>query len=112
VSTPPRNRRSKPAAPSSTSRRPGSSQAARRALRRGPAYQDSRLVLGPINYALMGAGVVAAVVGFYLLAIGEMSISPTLLVLGYCVLIPAGLLIERVPERSGKASRSPDSGGE
>ena len=82
------------------------------ALRRGPAYQDSRLVLGPVNYALMSGGVVAAVVGFYLLALGEMSFAPILLVLGYCVLIPAGLLIERVPGRSERGSKNPDTGGE
>jgi hypothetical protein len=60
----------------------------------------------------MGGGVLAAVIGFYLLAVGSMSLAPILLVLGYCVLIPAGLLIERVPERSERGPKAQDSGGE
>src|SRR5262245_44202553 len=103
-----RNRKGKPGREVPPgSRRPASSVAVRRALRRGPAYQDSRLVLGTINYALMGMAVVAAVVGFYLLSIGESVLSPILIVLSYCVIIPAGLLIER----KAKGAKSPGSGG-
>ena len=93
-------------------RRTGSSPAVKRALRRGPAYHQSRLVLGRRNYLLMAAGVVAIVIGFLLLDQREMSIAPALLVLGYCVLIPAGLLWEQVPGRAGQGRPGPGGEGE
>jgi hypothetical protein len=90
--------------------RPGASRAVKKALRRGPAYEKSRLVLGPLNYGLMGAGAVSALVGFALLAAHDISLAPFLLVLGYCVLIPAGLLLERVPGRKPGAAGAPTEG--
>lgn len=86
--------------------------AVRRALRRGPAYRESRLVLGKLNYALLGAAAVAIVLGFLLLARRETSLAPALLVLGYCILIPAALLLERVPGRSGQGQPGPTGEGE
>ena len=46
------------------------------------------------NYAIMGAGLVTIVVGFITLASGSITLAPILLVLGYCVLIPVGLLVK------------------
>jgi hypothetical protein len=60
----------------------------------------------------MGAGLASIVVGFLLLASREISLSPFLLVLGYCVLIPAGLLIERVPGRSRSGPTGTPNEGE
>lgn len=108
-----RDRRGKPAAAARKPAppRPGASRAVKRALRRGPAYEQSRLVLGPLNYGLMGGGLLSILVGFALLAARDISLAPFLLVLGFCVLIPAGLLVERVPGRKpGGPDASP--GGE
>ena len=49
--------------------------------------------LRPLNFALLGAGVVAIGVGYVLLDRGSTVAAPLLLVLGYAVLVPAGLLV-------------------
>lgn len=46
------------------------------------------------NYAIMGAGIVTIIAGFISLASGSITLAPILLVLGYCVLIPVGLLVK------------------
>lgn len=46
----------------------------------------------PVNYALMGGGMVALAVGFLLLAQGSIVAAPLLLALGYVVLIPLGII--------------------
>ena len=92
-------------------RRPQSSSAARRALRRGTPQYQTRLVLQKRNYLLLGAGAVSVVLGFVLLSNKEISLAPALLVLGYCVLIPAGFLWEHVPGKSSGQGR-PGPGGE
>jgi hypothetical protein len=50
--------------------------------------------LGKKNYAIMGAGLLTIVAGFITLASGSITLAPILLVLGYCVLIPVGLLVK------------------
>jgi hypothetical protein len=50
--------------------------------------------LGKKNYAIIGAGVVTIAGGFISLASGSITLAPILLVLGYCVLIPVGLLVK------------------
>ena len=50
--------------------------------------------LGKKNYAIMGAGIVTIAAGFITLASGSITLAPILLVLGYCVLIPVGLLVK------------------
>lgn len=92
--------------------RPGASRVVKKALKRGPSFEKPRLVLGPLNYGLMGAGALSVVVGFLLLAARDISLAPFLLVLGYCVLIPAGLLVERVPGRSTQGASPAPSEGE
>ena len=91
-----------PRSAASAPRRPQSSTAAKRAPRRGASYQQSRLVLLRRNYMLLGAGVVSILIGFLLLSKKEISLAPALLVLGYCVLIPAGFLWEHVPGKNGQ----------
>ncbi|MFW6084373.1 MAG: hypothetical protein ACODAA_04105 [Gemmatimonadota bacterium] len=49
--------------------------------------------LRALNFALLGAGLVAIVVGYVLLDRGSTVAAPLLLVLGYAVLVPAGLLL-------------------
>jgi hypothetical protein len=46
------------------------------------------------NYAIMGVGLATIVAGFITLASGSITLAPILLVLGYCVLIPVGLLVK------------------
>ncbi len=48
---------------------------------------------GPLNWWLLAGGVILAAVGFVFLYFGDTIISTTLLVLGYCVVIPVALLI-------------------
>lgn len=51
--------------------------------------------LGPVNWALFAVAVVSVVVGYVLLDRGSTTAAPVLLVLGYVVLFPAGLLVGR-----------------
>jgi hypothetical protein len=46
------------------------------------------------NYLLMGAGIAAIAIGFLCLNQGSTTLAPILLVLGFCVLIPVGILIK------------------
>jgi len=48
---------------------------------------------GPLNSLLLGAGVVLLAAGYVTLARGSITMAPALLVTGYCVLIPASLLV-------------------
>lgn len=50
------------------------------------------LSFSSVNAIWLGAAALAIVVGYVLLARGSMTIAPVLLVLGYCVLIPIGLV--------------------
>ncbi len=59
---------------------------------------SARLQLGTKNYALLGAAVLALVLGYTLLARGSVQLAPVLLVLGYCVLFPLGLLLNNGQE--------------
>lgn len=49
--------------------------------------------MGPLNFVLLGAAVVAIVIGYILLDRGSITAAPVLLVVGYAVLVPAGLLV-------------------
>ena len=48
---------------------------------------------GPANYALMALAFVAIVAGYVLLDGGSVTAAPLLLVLGYAILLPAGILL-------------------
>ena len=92
-----------------TGKRSGPSPAVRRALRRGAAYHTPRIVLERFNYLIMAAGLVSVIIGFILLANREITLSPILLVLGYCILLPAAFLLrrnagQRTPPDSGESS--------
>lgn len=47
----------------------------------------------PLNVVLLAAGLVAILAGYVLLADGSTVAAPLLLLLGYAVLVPAGLLV-------------------
>jgi hypothetical protein len=48
---------------------------------------------GVLNTALLGLGVAVLAGGYMSLSKGSMTLAPVLLVAGYCVLIPAALLV-------------------
>jgi len=54
---------------------------------------DLGFTWGPLNTILMGFGVAVLVGGFLALSKGSTTLAPVLLVLGYCGLIPASLLV-------------------
>jgi hypothetical protein len=45
------------------------------------------------NYVLLGGAILALAFGYYLLQRGSTGVAPVLLVLGYCVLFPLGLVL-------------------
>lgn len=55
--------------------------------------RDSALRFSGVNAVLIGAGLVSVTVGFVLLAGGSTVAAPLLLVLGYAVLIPLGIIL-------------------
>jgi hypothetical protein len=54
---------------------------------------EGSLRFTPKNLALLGAGLAAIVLGYVLLGAANNSIAPLLLVLGYAVLIPLGIIL-------------------
>ena len=48
---------------------------------------------GVLNSAFLALGVAVLVVGYMSLAKGSLTLAPVLLVIGYCVMIPASLLV-------------------
>ncbi len=52
---------------------------------------------GKKNWMILGAGLVSIILGFITLASGSITLAPILLVLGYCVLIPVGIMIKDKP---------------
>ena len=48
---------------------------------------------GVLNTALLGLGVAVLAAGYMSLSKGSLTLAPVLLVAGYCVLIPASLLV-------------------
>jgi hypothetical protein len=53
------------------------------------------------NYLILGAGVFLIILGFVFLAGGDITISPILLVLGYCVIIPLGIPLPKGKDEEG-----------
>ena len=80
-------------------RKPGSTRP--RSLRK-PIEADLGFDWGTPNNALLGLGIVALVVGYLALSKGSTTLAPVLLVTGYCVLIPASLLVRRRTPSSGE----------
>ncbi len=54
---------------------------------------QSRLQFGVVNLVLLGGAALALTAGYVLLASGSTSLAPVLLVVGYCVLLPLGLIV-------------------
>ncbi len=72
-----------------------------RTLRR-PPEADLGFSWGPLNSALLVLGILVLVAGYIALSKGSITLAPVLLVLGYCGLIPASLLLRGRKEGSGE----------
>jgi len=62
------------------------------AVAAAPASDESSLRFSVANLAFLAAGLVAIILGYVLLAGGSTVGAPLLLVLGYAVLIPLGII--------------------
>ena len=49
---------------------------------------------GMKNYLLFGVALVVIAIGYVMLGYGSITLSPILLVVGYCVLIPISLIVK------------------
>jgi hypothetical protein len=67
--------------------------AARRAARIEPDPPEGSIRFSTLNLALLAAGLAVIVVGFVLLAGGSIVAAPLLLVLGFTVLVPLGIIL-------------------
>ncbi len=54
---------------------------------------QSRLQFGAINFGFLAGAALSLAGGYYLLWTGSTTAAPLLLVLGYCVLLPLGLIL-------------------
>lgn len=66
---------------------------------------------GKNNYIFLGIGLFLIIVGFIFLGAGDITVSPILLVLGYCVAIPIGILLPTKKEDSGHSPAQPGGQG-
>ena len=57
------------------------------------ASVNPSLRFSPINAILLVAGIAAIVLGYELLSRGSITAAPLLLVLGYAILIPLGIIL-------------------
>lgn len=72
-----------------------------RSLRK-PVEADLGFNWGRLNTLLLGLGILALVVGYVALSRGSTTLAPVLLVAGYCVLIPASLLVRGRAQAPGE----------
>ena len=70
--------------------------------RRKVVESDLGFLWGPLNSVLLTLGVAVLVVGYVALSRGSTTLAPVLLVLGYCGLVPASLLLRGRKDASGE----------
>jgi len=66
--------------------------ASRATTQPAPPDTEGALRFSPRNLALLAAGLVAIILGYVLMSGGDTVLAPLLLVLGYAVLIPLGII--------------------
>ncbi len=59
------------------------------------------------NYLTLLAGLAVIILGFITLRMGSITLAPLLLVLGYCVIVPIGILLR--PKTSTQEGRQPSA---
>jgi hypothetical protein len=69
----------------------------RQARRAGTRQPSMRVRFGRRSLISFGAGGVSIVVGYLTLASGSITLAPVLLVAGYCVFFPMGILMSERP---------------
>ncbi|MCK5784965.1 MAG: hypothetical protein KAH54_00255 [Candidatus Sabulitectum sp.] len=52
-----------------------------------------------INYILFTVGLIIITAGWFLLRAGHISVSPIMLILGYCVVIPVAIILKPVNKK-------------
>ncbi len=63
--------------------------------------RSDTLVLEPVNYKIIGLGLAVIIAGYFALGTSPwdnpiaLNVSPILLVLGYCVIIPFGIIYKK-----------------
>jgi hypothetical protein len=57
-----------------------------------PPVDRPTLSFSRSNGIWLGAAAIAIAIGYFLLSTGSMILAPILLVLGYCVLLPVGII--------------------
>lgn len=58
-----------------------------------PAVERETVPFGKLNYILFTAGLLLITAGWFLLRAGHISLSPVMLILGYCVVIPVAIIL-------------------
>jgi uncharacterized membrane protein HdeD (DUF308 family) len=71
--------------------------------RAAPAAKDT-FAFTKANYWTLFIGLVVIIIGYITLRMGSITLAPLLLVLGYCVIIPVGILLR--PKGKAKAQES------
>jgi len=69
---------------------------------RRPAETDLGFTWGALNSLLLGVSLAVLVAGYVALSRGSTTLAPVLLVLGYCVLVPASLLLRGRDQGTGE----------
>jgi len=69
---------------------------------------EDSLGFSKLNYILMAVGLGMILIGYILLAVGDITGAPILLVIGYCAVLPTAILIAG---KSKKGSEPADSIG-
>lgn len=88
--------------PAQSPRRPAASSSSAAASR---AAGEGTVRFSLSNWVLLGAGLVSIVLGYVLLNGGSVDLAPALLVLGYVILIPLGIIWQgRDRERTEKGA--------
>jgi len=64
--------------------------------------KDVMTPFGNINYILFAVGLVIITAGWFLLRAGRISISPIMLILGYCVVIPVAIILKPKDKKEDK----------
>ena len=63
-------------------------------IREARAHAKPEISFTRKNYLVMGLGILSIVAGYIFLARGSITVAPFLLVLGYVVIIPIGLVLK------------------
>jgi hypothetical protein len=87
----------------------------RKSEQRRRTQKDEKLPLAKENFVIIGIGLVVILIGYLALANGPIEgflplvLAPILLVLGYCVIIPLGILYKKSYIKPENSSRTPSA---